>query len=143
MGLLSIISTRQINYNIYLINNSEENLHQFVCVSIYHIRFTGVQHILCIDTDVPWLAQTTDFCASFFCIILQYSLVCFNLPKALVPSEGHCAVVTASRKAKWLVGKDARNVVVLCVRILSMASLLHRQRHCRYRRRQKPQIIFK
>lgn len=68
------------NKILYLTNNSEGTLHQFVCVSIYHIRITGIQHILCTDTEVPWLAQTTFFCASFCCIIFQSSLACFNLP---------------------------------------------------------------
>ena len=99
----------------YLTNNSEDTCHQFVSVSIYHIQITGVQHILFTDSEVPWFAQTTVFCASFRCIILQSSLASFNLPKALVPTEGHCAVVAASRTAKWLVGKDARNVIELCM----------------------------
>ena len=98
----------------YLTNDSEDTCHQFVCVSIWHTVITGVQHILRTGTAVPWLAQTTVLCTSFCCIILQSSLACFNVPKALVRSEGHCATVATSRMAKWLIGKDARNVVVLC-----------------------------
>ena len=33
-------------------------------------------------------------------VILQFSLVCFILPKALVPSEDYCTVVSANRTAK-------------------------------------------
>jgi hypothetical protein len=113
-GIAFYAQQQKSSKTFHLTNNSEDTCQQFVCFSIHHKGITTAQHILCTDTEFPRLAQTAAFSASYFCIILQSILVSFNLPKALVASEGYYEVVTAKVAAKQLVRKDAGDVVAFC-----------------------------